>query len=151
MPFSYYKKTEGTTIRVVAAVSLLLIVLYGCYALYSFVPPIDTNYDPPRDTFWGTGWSMPFFDVKITYGLLISFVLFVLIGLLVYLWILNKPKTGDFLIETEGELKKVSWPSRQQYMGSSIAVIVSVVLLGLFLLFADKILQWLLRGLLKLY
>ncbi len=43
-------------------------------------------------------------------------------GLLYYL-ICVKPKVGDFLIATEGEMKKVNWSSRREIIGSTWVVI----------------------------
>ncbi|MBI5360540.1 MAG: preprotein translocase subunit SecE [Planctomycetes bacterium] len=58
----------------------------------------------------------------------------------VYLFIINLPRSAEFLICTEDELRKVSWPQRNEYVGSSIAVIISVASLGLFILLADSLL-----------
>ena len=38
--------------------------------------------------------------------------LFLLLAFLIY-WIVNKPSIADFMIAAEGEMKKVSWSSRQ--------------------------------------
>ncbi|MBI4835144.1 MAG: preprotein translocase subunit SecE [Planctomycetes bacterium] len=145
MGLKYYKKEQGKVIRIVTAICLFLMVCYGYYSLYRFVPPINTangNY-----TFWGTILTkIPFFDFGINYGMIISALLCLGTCFFVYLVVLNKPKTAEFLIESEAELKKVSWPSRQQYTGSSVAVIISVVVLGLFLVSAD----WIFLQLMKL-
>ncbi|MHC4607243.1 MAG: preprotein translocase subunit SecE [Planctomycetota bacterium] len=67
----------------------------------------------------------------------------VLLGLLIAHLLLNKPKWAEFQIETEGELKKVSWPSRREYVGSSIIVIVVSVVMASFLYAADVALSFL--------
>jgi len=56
-------------------------------------------------------------------------VLFVAIGVAVSLY-LNKPVVVDFLVATESEMKKVSWPGRAELWGSTLVVIVTVVLLA---------------------
>jgi len=43
--------------------------------------------------------------------------------------ILNRPRLVDLLIETEAEMKKVSWPSRQEAWNSSVIVVVTVVIM----------------------
>lgn len=58
----------------------------------------------------------------------------------VYALIVNHPKSTDFLIEVEAELRKVSWPPRHEFVGSSVVVIICVVLLGVFLRLADLLL-----------
>jgi preprotein translocase subunit SecE len=45
-------------------------------------------------------------------------------------WIVNRPNTADFLIATEGEMKKVSWSSRKEVIGSTKVVIVTTFILA---------------------
>jgi preprotein translocase SecE subunit len=47
----------------------------------------------------------------------------------------------DFLIATDGEMKKVNWSSRREITGSTKVVIFVVVALGLFLFFVDILLM----------
>jgi preprotein translocase subunit SecE len=61
-------------------------------------------------------------------------------------WVVNRPKTADFMIATESEMKKVSWSSRKEVVGSTKVVIVTtfilaVILFGVDFLFA-LIFQW---------
>ncbi|MCK5578164.1 MAG: preprotein translocase subunit SecE [Planctomycetes bacterium] len=72
--------------------------------------------------------------------MLISAAVFILGVFLVYILVINKTSTADFLIETEAELRKVSWPSRHEHIGSTVAVIISVIFIGVFLFFTDNIL-----------
>ncbi len=51
--------------------------------------------------------------------------------------LLNKPKFADFLIATEGEMKKVSWSNRSELIGSTTVVIVTIAILGVFIALAD--------------
>ena len=44
-------------------------------------------------------------------------------GWLVYYLVYVKQKTGDFLIATEGEMKKVNWSTRREIIGSTWVVI----------------------------
>ncbi|MBI4574748.1 MAG: preprotein translocase subunit SecE [Planctomycetes bacterium] len=44
---------------------------------------------------------------------------------------------SDFLIETEGEMKKVSWPTRAEVVGSSVVVIATVMVLGVYMYIVD--------------
>ncbi|MFB3893927.1 MAG: preprotein translocase subunit SecE [Phycisphaerae bacterium] len=52
-------------------------------------------------------------------------------------WLVNRPKSADFLIATEGEMKKVSWSSRKEVIGSTKVVIVTSVILSMILLGVD--------------
>ncbi len=49
----------------------------------------------------------------------------------------QRPKVADLLIDTEAELKKVTWPTGQEVMNSSMVVVVCVLLIGAFLALAD--------------
>jgi preprotein translocase subunit SecE len=48
-------------------------------------------------------------------------------------WLSNRPNLADFLIAAEGELKKVSWSSKQQVVSSTIIVIFVVILTSVLL------------------
>lgn len=62
-----------------------------------------------------------------------------LIGL--YLFVVNGKRAANFLIDTEAEMHKVSWPPRHEYVGSSIVVMVSVVIIGGYVALVDAVLQ----------
>ncbi len=53
------------------------------------------------------------------------------------LWLINKAKTADFLIATEGEMKKVSWSSKKEIIGSTKVVIVTTLILAAILFGVD--------------
>jgi len=59
-------------------------------------------------------------------------------------------KVQEFLREVVVELKKSAWPTRQELIDSTLVVIITVVVLGLFVSFADvvflKIISMLTRG-----
>jgi preprotein translocase subunit SecE len=71
-------------------------------------------------------------------------VIFLVGAWLVFLY-LNKPKVADFLIETEGELKKVSWPQRKEFLGASLAVLIIILFIVFYLYLIDMGLSMLLR------
>ncbi len=76
----------------------------------------------------------------------------VLVGLVAAaVYLLNRPRVADFLIETESELSKVSWPSKQQVLGSTGTGLVLVFLLGVFLLGVDRVMGYLLTTVLHIY
>lgn len=50
-------------------------------------------------------------------------------------------KAKQFLREVRAELKKVTWPSRKQTVGSTIVVVVIVMMISLFLGLADAVLS----------
>ena len=55
----------------------------------------------------------------------------------VLLRVVNSKKPADFMIATEGEMKKVSWSSKKEIIGSTKVVIVTLLLMGLVLFSVD--------------
>jgi preprotein translocase subunit SecE len=55
----------------------------------------------------------------------------------------------QFLREVKVELKKVTWPSRKQTMGSTVVVLVIVTIISLFLGIVDAGLSGLIRAVLQ--
>ena len=58
-------------------------------------------------------------------------------------------KSMQFLREVKIELKKVTWPSRKQTLGSTVVVIVLVMIISAFLGLVDVILNYLIRVVLQ--
>ncbi len=52
-------------------------------------------------------------------------------------------KIAEFLFEVKGELKKVSYPTRDETIGSSSVVVVFCFIMSLYLSMTDSILVWL--------
>ena len=61
-------------------------------------------------------------------------------------------KTGpaEFIRHVRNEMKKVTWPTSQETMVSTIAVFVMVFFASLFLYFSDQIIAWLIRSIMSL-
>ena len=55
-------------------------------------------------------------------------------------------KIRNYFAETQEELKKCSWPSREELRGSTVVILVTTALLGLFTVGVD----WLLSNLMRL-
>jgi preprotein translocase SecE subunit len=135
-----YKQREGVITRFVTWGLISLLSFFGCVSLFYFIPAEVKDKIPPQPTFWGNLiYNIPFFDLSITYGTLISIFLFLAIVILINRFFINKSSSADFLIETEYEVKKVSWPPKNEYWGASIAVIISVVVIGSFIFIVDII------------
>lgn len=54
--------------------------------------------------------------------------------------------TWRFLQSSRMEVRKMVWPSRQETVQTTVAVIVMVVLLGIFMWLLDMLLFWVLHG-----
>jgi preprotein translocase subunit SecE len=52
-------------------------------------------------------------------------------------WVVNRPRSADFMIATEGEMKKVSWSSKKEIIGGTKVVIATTLLLAVLLWAVD--------------
>ena len=119
--FEIYKRGQGYYTRMGTAIGGGVIVLAGMNYLYQ---QLGVVYDPERT------WTL-----YLRYGLPVAFG--VVLGLAL-LWVagLNR-RCGDFFIATEGEMKKVSWSSRREIIGSTKVVILFTVILAALLFCVD--------------
>lgn len=69
--------------------------------------------------------------------LLVPLVVVVGLGLTLYWVVAVNRSTCDFFIATEGEMKKVSWSTRNEIIGSTKVVIGATLFLGLLLFIVD--------------
>jgi preprotein translocase subunit SecE len=54
----------------------------------------------------------------------------------------NSVSSANFVEETKQELAKVVWPSRQQLLSESVAVILMVALVASLIYLVDKVFGW---------
>ncbi|MFG0251763.1 MAG: preprotein translocase subunit SecE [Phycisphaerales bacterium JB038] len=64
-------------------------------------------------------------------------VVFLIFGGLVYWFVYRKHSTSEFLIATEGEMRKVNWSTRREVIGSTIVVISISLVISLLLFVSD--------------
>ncbi len=126
----WFKPGQGRWVRVCAFGGLAAMVGFGCVAFYKL--PETTSL------WWADLWQRPIFG-KVLAVKPILFPSLAIFGTVLFatFLLLNRAKWGDFLIETEGELKKVSWPPRKEYVGSAFVVVIVVVVISMFLHVAD--------------
>jgi preprotein translocase SecE subunit len=141
-----YKPAQGRHARMAAYWAVVLLVLFGCSFLHGV---LVSNFESTRGTLNvpGVGDSIPILGVKLTPAFLIAAAVFFSGMFVIYRW-QQKPKVADLLIDTEGELRKVTWPSLSEIVNSSIVVGISVILIGLYLAFSDWFLNRIMRYLL---
>jgi preprotein translocase subunit SecE len=103
---------------------------------------LRANQPRKVETWWIAGlFTVPLVNLNVTPVLLVAIGLFILLSLGVLLtW--NWKRWNDLLIETQMEMKKVSWPKRQELIGSSVIVIVMVLIMGFFLYVVDIVLTF---------
>lgn len=122
--FRQYKPEMGRYTRLVTFFGLLALIVWGAI----FV-------DSRLSVYEGT----EFWRLLITPG--ISIALAVIFGAVAWWYTFAHPRTCDFMIATEGEMKKVSWSTRRELIGSTKVVIMFTVLMAAYLFVVDLIFQ----------
>ena len=111
MIFTIYKRGQGKYTRLCSAFAAAIITGLGCLQLYKRLQATDLGL-----------W----FETMVPAGLFVVLALFIS-------WLMNKPSIADFMIAAEGEMKKVSWSSKQEIAVSTLIVIVVVIIMAVLL------------------
>ena len=82
-----------------------------------------------------------FSEIRLFYRVLGLFVVLGLAGYIVYQTSFGKTVYA-YVLESKIELKKVSWPTKQETTQTAIGVIVIVVIIGILLWLLDMLLAW---------
>jgi preprotein translocase subunit SecE len=114
MIYNIYKRGQGKYTRLSSAFAVAVIVGLGCLRLFSKLEAVSWGLSN-RATMW--------------IATMVPVGMFVILALLIF-WLVNKPSIADFMISAEGEMKKVSWSSRQEIMVSTSVVIVVVIVMA---------------------
>ncbi len=123
---SLYKPGQGYYTRVGTAIFAFVLIAAGWNFLYD---RLEVYYEPDQP------WTY-YLQIGIPSLVAVGF------GFLVY-WLAGRNRRScDFMIMTEGEMKKVSWSSRKEVIGSTIVVIVVVILMAVLLFLVDLIFAW---------
>jgi len=134
MAFSIYKRGQGKYTRLCSAFAGATIVGAGCWRLYVKLG-VWLTFADRTSRMWVTT--------------MVPAGLFVVLSLLIF-WLVNKASLADFMIAAEGEMKKVSWSSRQEIVISTTIVIAVVILTAILLGVTDitfrAFFSWLLSG-----
>ena len=122
--FKRYKSEQGKALRVGTFVGVGAVLAWGVKFLY------DRLSIYQGDEAW---------RLLITIGIPIA--LPVALGAVIWWIVFAHRGTGDFMIATEGEMKKVSWSSRSEVIGSTKVVIMFTALLAILLFVVDLMFQ----------
>jgi preprotein translocase subunit SecE len=110
--FNLYKRSQGRIARQTTFAALAIIVALGCWSLSEYLTGSSTT---------------------VRFGVPLAILA---AGLWAAFRVVHMPDFADFLIAVEGEMNKVSWPSRGELFRASIVVMVVIfVLAGLLFLF----------------
>ena len=60
-------------------------------------------------------------------------------------------RIGNFFRDVKAELKKVTWPSRQEVYSTTVVVIIASVFFGFYLFFMDVAFSWIMGQIRSLF
>ena len=115
--------------------SLAVLLAYGCVQMRAEL----TSWMPDSVGAALGGMTVPLVGLPLSPALILAAAPFVL-GLLFLSGPMEKPTNADLLIETESELRKVTWPTLDETVDGSIVVMVVVIFLMGFMAGADYVL-----------
>jgi preprotein translocase SecE subunit len=123
--------SQGKWVRLTAYLFIMVLMVFGGFQLHAW---------PGMDSVWATTLASvgPFlgktFELRPVFFPSLAVVL--VTGLVSH-FLFGGVTWRTFLIDTEAELKKVSWPDRPEWVGSSIVVLVVVSTMAIFLYLCD--------------
>ena len=123
--FKQYKREQGKTVRMGTFIGAGLIIAWGAKYVYDRL-----------QVYAGDEIS----NLLITTGIPIAFL--VILGVLAWWVSYSSRKSSDFMIATEGEMKKVHWSSRREIFGSTWVVIALTIIIGIMCFAYDRLFQF---------
>ncbi len=123
-PFRQYKPEQGKWTRLGTFVGLMALVAWGAKFLFDRLQVYEGD----------EAWRL-----LVTTGTPIAFL--VILGALAWWASYSNRKSSDFMIATEGEMKKVSWSTKREIIGSTKVVILFTALLASGLFVVDVVFQ----------
>ncbi|MBI1345234.1 preprotein translocase subunit SecE [bacterium] len=120
---SLYKRNQGRLTRQLTAAAIFAAIAVGAWALFQT--------------------ALADLEKPVQYGITAALVV---LGAWFAYRIVNYPAFADFLVDVEGEMAKVSWPSKDELLRATAVVLVTMFLLSFVLFMYDLIWQQLLRA-----
>lgn len=126
-----YREDQGRMARMFAFWSLVFVTLFGCSFLFDI---LFNNVESLRTPL--LEGPLPIVRIEATGAFLVAGVVFLGLTALIWRW-QQRRKVADFLIDTEHELRKVTWPTAGDVINTSTVVVICVLILMGFLAFTD--------------
>jgi preprotein translocase subunit SecE len=137
-----YKEGHGVLVRRVAFAGLATAVVWGGTELYGWLQ----GGDWVRNNRW-VNYRIPVINQFIDPAFVISWLV-IIAGCVILYRMLNRERAADFLIETDTEVRKVTWPSWNDAWNSSLIVLLFVLVVTGFIFLSDfvinRVLKWVL-------
>ena len=122
MASGIYKSGQGYWVRLMSAIAYGVVVALGLKWLWDWLN------------------TMTFGEVETTYVQVAVMLPCAFIFGAIGFWIIGaKKRTVEFMIATEGEMKKVNWSTRKELQRSTWAVITLTLLIALYCFVLDRI------------
>ena len=131
--FELHRPEHAVASRWILAASAVALTVFGSYQLFYTMP--DAWRDHVSESFRPLGPEFP-----VSWALITSIAVSIA-GCFGTWYAANHPKLVEFFGETEVEMTKVSWSSRKEVVGSSMVVIATVVILGVWIATVDVVLS----------
>lgn len=80
---------------------------------------------------------------------LLPIIITVIIAFAIFVWLWRRGaflRISGYFKETEEELRKCSWPTWDELKGSTVVVLVAIVLLGVFTVGIDFVVAWIVQA-----
>lgn len=129
-----YRKDQGRVARMATFWVLAGFMFYGCTSLRDTMVAMN-----PEGLGTSLGFRIPILGMDVTPALIVAGLVLALGLWLLYRWE-QKPKNAELLIETENELRRVTWPTLDEAINGSWTVVFTVLFLMLYLAASDWIL-----------
>ena len=120
MRTAIYKQGQGYWVRLMSAIGYGLLVMMGVIWLWDQL----------------SGFQLGDFEPVYLQGG-VSVIVIAFCGILGFHLIGRKPKLVDFMVATEGEMRKVNWSTRREIFGSTVLVILLTLFIAVFCKIAD--------------
>ena len=127
--FDQHKPGQGKATRLGSFIGAGALIAWGSLFLYDRLAIFEGD----------EAWRL-----AITVGIPLAFA--VVMGTLAWWVIYSRSDTGDFMIATEGEMKKVNWSTRREIIGSTKVVILFTVMMAVYIFAVDFVFQQLFKA-----
>jgi len=130
----YAKPGQGFWVRTVGYAAFGAMGLFAAISLHRSLYQALPSGSEFLSGLWATsilGYEVtlrPIFFPSVATGLLL---------LVAYHFFMNRAKWVEFMIETQSEVRRVSWPARKEWVGSSIVVVIVGAFISVFLYLVD--------------
>ncbi len=127
--FSHYKPEQGKGTRVGTFIAAGALIVWGAVYLYDRLAVYEGD----------EAWRL-----LVTAGIPLLFL--AVMGAVAWWAVFSQRAASDFMIATEGEMKKVNWSSRRELIGSTKVVIIFTILMAATLFLIDVVFQFIFKA-----